>query len=533
MKSEKKFWLTAVAAYTVAWGWSFFFANAYFWDDWGSFFGKTPEEHAQSWAGQEKHFLNPYINPILFNLGLWSFRVLIFALMFGAGVLVYKIITHSKLFSVGQCQFFTLVFLLLPVNHARFSIQTFEYSFSYFFFFLGWYLLLLRKRVWRVLALVALLITIGTPSFATFFLLPLANLFYLERPRSVKDFFKWMLRYTDIYFLVVGFALYFRTRDLGDNVEKFGLSKFGLFYSLLFGLVLIVMTYLFFNRKRKTGSITRRQIYIFSGAILIWLGTIPYWSVGYDPIRALPEVFQLHAGARIQAGEWFTFSMSILKLIAGFVVGFLLLTIIKKKSKFSPVLIPNIFMALYLVNNYFVGPMEWDSRLQLLWPLGLSLIAVGLFEFVPLKFRQQNAIALVVVLTLMSSLISSEYFVDSLKQRALISEIQTNVADYGDRQVIISEYKNLLNARDRKYRAAEWSGIVNSALSGDDGVVGSAIALKDDQSCPVSYRGIALYPRVKSSFFESLIKRKVEIEIGRIDLPVRGNSPAIRACPER
>lgn len=55
--------------------------------------------------------------------------------MFGAGVFAYKIILRSKMFSVMQCRLFALVFLLLPVNHARFSIQTFEYSFAYFFFF--------------------------------------------------------------------------------------------------------------------------------------------------------------------------------------------------------------------------------------------------------------------------------------------------------------------------------------------------------------------------------------------------------------
>ena len=79
----------------------------------------------------------------------------------------------------------------------------------------------------------------------------------------------------------------------------------------------------------------------------------------------------------------------------------------------------------------------------------------------------------------------------------------------------------------------EWSGIFNKALVGDDNVIKTFIALKDDQTCPVSYRGGALYPRVTSSFFESLFNRRVDVEVGRIDLPVAASGPAIRACPER
>lgn len=87
----------------------------------------------------------------------------------------------------------------------------------------------------------------------------------------------------------------------------------------------------------------RSQILIYSSIALVWLGTVPYWIVGYDPARGLPDVFQLHAGARIQAGEFFTLSMSILKLFAGIVGGLAILFVIKKKSRHSGLIVPNIF----------------------------------------------------------------------------------------------------------------------------------------------------------------------------------------------
>ena len=531
MKSEKSFWLTAATTYTIAWGWSFLFANAYFWDDWASFFGKTANEAFDLGFYDEKHFLNWVINSFLLNFGIWAFRFAIFVLMFGAGVFAYKIILRAKLFSEAQCRLFALVFLLLPVNHARFSIQTFEYSFAYFFFFLGWYLVLLRKPVWRIAALICFLVAIGTPSFLTFMILPLINLFYLDKPRDIKQISRWLIRNADIFALVIVFALFFRTSQ--GEIEKYGASSYGLLYSVSLGLAFACFAFVTLRRRRKNSLPMRNQIVVLSSIALVWLGTVPYWMVGYDPARGLPDVFQLHAGARIQAGEYFTLSMSVLKLVGGIVVGLLVFYIIKRKSRHSGLIIPNIFVVLYLLNNYFVGPLDWDSRLQLLWPLGLALLAVGLIEFVPMNLREINASLLVVVLTVVTALMSAEYYVDSLKQEAVIEAVRQDVQDIDGRSVLVSEFKNKLNARDRTYRVGEWSGIVNKALVGDDNVIKTFIALKDDQSCPVSYRGVALYPRVKSSFIESLFKRRVDVEVGRIDLPVVASGPAIRACPER
>lgn len=531
MKLERNFWLSAAVAYTIAWGWSFFFANAYFWDDWASFFGKTPEDPFDLGYYEEKHFLNPIINSFLLNFGIWAFRLAIFVLMFGAGVFAYKIILHSKLFSVAQSRFFVLVFLLVPVNHARFSIQTFEYSFAYFFFFLGWSLVILRKPVWRIFALISFLIAIGTPSFLTFMVLPLVNLYFLEMPRDKRQIAKWLIRNADIFALVIVFALFFRTSQ-GD-VEKYGANSYGLLYSISLGLAITIFAFVTLRCRFKRSLPMRNHILIFSAIALVWLGTVPYWIVGYDPVRGLPDVFQLHVGARIQADEFFTLSMSALKLVGSISIGLLMLFAIKKKSRNSGLIIPNIFIVLYLLNNHFVGPLEWDSRLQLLWPLGLALLAVGLIEFVPSQLREKNASLLVVVLTAATALISAEFYVDSLKQEAIIEEVRQDVQDLDGLTVLVIEYKNKLNARDRTYRVGEWSGIVNKALVGDDNVIKTFIALKDDQSCPVSYRGVALYPRVNSSFLKSLFSRRVDVEVGRIDLPVVAPGPAIRACPER
>jgi hypothetical protein len=533
MKSEKSFWTLAAITYTIAWGWSFFFANAYFWDDWAFFFGVSPEEHAQLWAGEEKHFLNQLVNPFLLEYfaGVWVFRLLIFVFMFGAGVLAYKIILRLNFFPKGQCQLFTLVFLLVPVNHARFSIQTFEYSFSYFFFFLGWFLLLLGKPLLRLCALGAILIAIGTPSLTIFLLLPLANLLYLEQPKSPMKVFIWLIKNADIFFLVGAFAVFFKATQ-GD-VKKYNPSAYGILYSILLGVFLGIASLLYLRHRRQKSLSIRQQVIVCSGLALIWLGMVPYLAVGYNPFNALPSVFRPRVAGKLQAGQYFDLSLSLLKVVAILLLAFLLLYLIKQFVGLENIVIPNFLLILYLLNSYLVGPLDWDSRLQLLWPLGLALVMVGLFESIPSHLYQKNSVAVIISLTLLTSLISAEYYVDSLKQKALIAGIQTEVKGVDNGVYFVREEQNLLNARSRTYREYEWNGIISSALDEDN--ISSKIlsGLDGEQSCPDSKVCLVIYPRVTSSFIGSLIRRRVDIEIGCSDLSIVPNSFDINACPER
>jgi len=512
MRSDKSFWITAIATYTIAWGWSFLFANAYFWDDWHSFFGKTPQEHAQFWGGSpKKHFLNPIINPFLLTQfsGVWIFRVLVFAMMFGAGVFVYKIISRIHFFPRESCQFFTLVFLLVPVNHARFSIQTFEYSFSVFFFFLGWYLILLRKPVWRLCSLGAFLIAIGTPSLSVFMVLPLINLYFEDQPRSIRSFLIWLTKHIDVYILVIVSMIFYKSVDNGTS--QYTTRTSGIVYSILFGCV--IFAYLFLLLSRKQSRPIRQQTLISSAIALIWLGTIPYWIIGYNPIKALPNIFQLYAGARIHDGEYLLLMISVFKLVATIFIGFLVLYLSSKVRNIGSLITSNLLIFLYLINTYFVGPMQWESRLQLLWPLGLALLSLGLFEKIPIRFHRKNTFALVIMLTFVTSLISAEYYVDSLKQRALVSEIQTVLKNPNGKVLIVTENGYSLNARQRTYRNYEWSGIINSAIHDDRNTLKTVVILDDDLTCTIFIRCVALHATVKSSFFQVLISRHVDIEI--------------------
>ncbi|MFM8776638.1 MAG: hypothetical protein ACKOEH_07130, partial [Actinomycetota bacterium] len=121
-------------------------------------------------------------------------------------------------------------------------------------------------------------------------LLPLVHLFYQDRPRlAVRPLLAWTLRQTDVILLVLLFAVFFKTSQ--GEVEKYGITKYGLFYSFFFIIVFGTISFLLI-RRRKRKSISNRRLYMICGGVaLVWLATVPYWIIGYDPVRGLPDFF--------------------------------------------------------------------------------------------------------------------------------------------------------------------------------------------------------------------------------------------------
>lgn len=501
-------WAIAIILYTISWGWSFLFLNSFFWDDWVFYFNKTPAEHGAMWAGQEKHFINPFLNPLLLRIGIWPFRVLVFMFMLGAGVCLFRIARKSGFFSLTECKLLSLIFILVPINAARYAVQTFEYSFSYFFFFLGWYLLVGgRSRYTRLLAPLALALAIGTPSLLAFYVLPLIDSLWKARPRSKREVWQWAKRHADILILPFAFAVLFRGSQGVD--QKYGISKFGLLDSIVSGIILLcVIGYVF--RKHWNGGLVKRQtLLIVAGVTLVWLATIPYWSIGYNPIEEwVPGIIS------IRARDWFDPLDHITQVggVALVLVALIVFSRLKFQSKGTIVFV--VSTCLFVFSNYQVGPLDWNSRVQLMWPLGLAVVAIGLLVGVPSRYQRACQVFLLAGVVATSAAIGAEYYVDSLKQDALIESIGKLESQAGSIQVVVFEDGKKLNARERSYREYEWSGIVNSAFPGRDPALVVLRALSIDyDSCPVIENSVLIVPTITSSRLSALLHRKVELKL--------------------
>ncbi|MCX6531467.1 MAG: hypothetical protein NTY54_03985, partial [Actinobacteria bacterium] len=80
-----------------------------------------------------------------------------------------------------------LLFLVIPVYHARVSGAVFYYSFCYFLFFLGWVMIVRCNKIWsRTLALLAIFLSLHTESLLFFVLLPFANFLWLNKVKLLS-----------------------------------------------------------------------------------------------------------------------------------------------------------------------------------------------------------------------------------------------------------------------------------------------------------------------------------------------------------
>jgi hypothetical protein len=513
-------WFLAAILYTISWGWSFLFLEAYFWDDWVFFYNRTPAEHAALWAGEEKHFINPWLNPLLLELGLWSFRVLAFLFMFGAGVCLFQIVKKLGFFSLNECKLLSLIFILLPINPARYSVQTFEYSLSYFFFFLGWYLLVCKpNRFLRLLVPLALALAVGTPSLLVFCALPIIDSLTKAHPKSRSEITRWILRHIDLFVVPLAFGILFR--DSQGTSQKYGVSKFGLLDSIMSGVILLFVIGFVLRKHWSSDQAKRIAVLVTAGITLVWLATIPYWAIGYNPIQEwVPGIFS------IRARDWFS-PLSHLTQIGGIGLAVLAFIIISKvRFQNKGVLVFYLTVGIFLFSNYQLGPMDWDSRIRLLWPLGLAVVAIGLLGAVPLQFQRVSQIILLIGLVATSATISAEYYVDSLKQNALIESIGRLDNLPESAVIVVYESDRKLNARERKIRNYEWSGMVNSAFPNrtTELVVVTAKEI-DVLSCPVIENAVLLSPTIMSSRLSALLKRKVAL---KIDLKFED----IHVCPD-
>ena len=145
------------------------------------------------------------------------------------------------------------------------------------------------------------------------------------------------------------------------DVKKYNPSTYGILYSILLGVFLGIASLLDLRHRRQKSLSIRQQVIVFSGLALIWLGMVPYLAIGYNPFNALPSVFRPSAAGKLQAGQYFDLSLSLLKVVAVLLFAFLLLYLIKQFVRLENIIIPNFLFVLYLLNLYFVFRNKFSS----------------------------------------------------------------------------------------------------------------------------------------------------------------------------
>jgi len=524
-------------------------ANQYFWDDWWIKSQVGLADQVNYWADGAKHPLNPWIYFALLHAGPWLFQLFTFLSTLAGAWALGRIAGEGNLIPASLVPWTRLLFLVLPVYHARFSIAVFEYSLALSFVLVAW-ALLLGSESWTVRSVAGLLLcfAIGVPSLALFFPILYCHLLYSSvLHRRTSSFLAIALKNSFVLVIPVAYALVFSVvLDTRDRYEPSvgTLVEFGRLFAtlLLLGVLLVTLV-----RRLMPSKLRSISMAVVAG-LGACLGLLPYFAVGYNPLSDfLP--WRMREVARISMGSRF---LAILVIETAVLA---VLAMYWRRSK-TPAgsLSAWIILASPAVGFSFLtfvfGPLDWESRLwNLSWPV-LALFFGLVIAVAPVSHQRLVASLQVAVLLTSSMVISSEYVADALKQRAFVAAVDdvirdrvslaiqtrdtlsevlvmSDLAGYREKALgSLARYEAIVlvdatpttsnvNARFRNYRRYEWAGLLGEGLRVDPRTLyvldGGDVPRRPNSKCDTEIPAIVVAPTVKSSRLEVLLGRSARV----------------------
>ena len=405
-------WKKCTLLYLASYGLMFFFLKTYFWDDWYIYFDRTDKE-VESLLRQHTDLpirsfieLNIFGNrPELFHLG-------ILVCYFLAGWCLFHILGTLKFLSNAQVEVITILFLVLPINSARVAMIDFAYGLSLASFFAGWYFLVTKKsRVSACLAFVLFICSFfSTASMLVFFMIPVTHRTYLrfigDSVNKSRTIIFWAVwaSTAPLYWFVS--RRFFPPQ--GIHLVMYSLQKSGTARALILFILccLIMGWYLKIGLRDEEDS--NRYLLICLGLVITAIGAAPY----------------IVAGHLVDASAWML--------------------------------------------NFVPRASQWDSRHQLLLGLGLSTLIAGILGEINSTFKRRLVRVLIGMFVLLNLTYMHSYFLDSMKQKEVISAIEANPEMKNARVIMIYDLTtDRYNARGRDIRSYEWDAMFSSIYHDD------------------------------------------------------------------
>ena len=424
-------WVSAIVLYTLSWGWSLLRPNTLYWDDWSDVFQRDNFYLRQVLVDSGRPPWEGVVEGLLLQMGPWSVRIAVFLMFFIVSLLLFEISRATCVLSVNRLKLLVVLFLAIPVNHARVSLIVFQYASSYFLFYLGWFVLVRSKSAKSfVLACVILFLSFKTHSFLFFVLLPFLHFAWLNKI-ELLDFKKLNRRHLQVAAIAIMPLAYVVARSLfwpptKDWTDYHHVTSAGLRVALLPIVIGLVPLILIAIRKAKNLSVNFGLTLLVVGFLVTALALFPYFAgelyVGYAGRPAYLTVFEFRA--------------------------------------------------------------DWRSRHQLLMPLGLALSVVGLNELFNWHKKNIVFVATIALSVTLNMFWGSQYFLMSHKQEQLVELFKTTE---GKVEIASVEDQTLrFNGREATFRGYEWNGFMTLAGISTDRLgcealpSGSALILKSD-----------------------------------------------------
>lgn len=503
----------------LPWVWIIPF-NQYFWDDWAIAPNLGWQDQTDYWELGAKHFGNPLVYFLLLPIGPWIFHTLIIASSVFGAFSLSQVVSKIPIANELCVRWSGPLFLVIPVFHARFSIATMEYSLALTALLSAWALLVNKRTLIAKISAIALLIyAIGVPSLAIMFPFIWLHMTWLTKnSKSFRENFINGLKSSYVLTIPGLFAIFFM--KIINTEGKYRASRDGLIdwsndfiRFFLVTVIFIALVYRFRKRYLTSWLIVSVTLH------LIYLALFPYFAVGYKPLYDF-QPWTMRDDLR----DEFFLRLTLFFLLSAvvFVVSYLCRQqlALRKLGIFETLLFS--FVTIFAAMSIGFGPMDWESRHWLVaWPT-LVVFAISIASRANQILQKSLFPAMFTVFLVSSVLISGEYFVDTLKQRALVSLAEeeldgffrTNSAESPLILLKTAESTEKLNARFRSYRSYEWQGIISHGLNRLSRPV---VILPIDGfrknlavECPYPIEAILIEPKVRASVFAALTQFKVD-----------------------
>jgi hypothetical protein len=401
-------WKTATVLYTISWGWLFIVRDSLWSDDWDEFKFRDLTDFDYGAFG-----FAPWknLNILMFdNFGPAFLRVAVFSLFFLSCLFVYKILDRVSFIDSWQRPAISLLFLLLPFNTPRVALYTFYFSLSYCLFFAAWYLLVaFHSRRSKFLACVLFFLSFQMFTMLVFFVLPVLSHFILNGRVNIGGAKKWLHENLFLILLPIAYwilrSLFWPSSRSYHELTENKVSSF-LRFMTLFLLMIVGLLTLY---RRLESSYKKAVLLLLVGLFSMFVGYVPYLIYG----------------------------------LAGYGFG-----------------VPSN----YLITMF--GRSDWFSRHQILQPLGLSILLIGLISLLPSiagKVKSWTVGAILSISVVFNIAFGFEYVVDHSKQTSIVAALAAKPNSTAGDEIQMVDQTAFLNARQRSYRERDWLGLIGLA----------------------------------------------------------------------
>ena len=405
---SKTHFMQFIILYLIAHGGILFISQAIYWDDW-TLFNMHPELILDMFkqAGAFGNFIG-HLHVVLLSIGPWFYKIMVLGLIFFTGMFVLQILSKQDWINESERYYIVLFFLITPCVAARIALIDFPYILSVFFFFMAWSIM----EKFRILALSLFFLSFITQSLLVFYLLPILDWYNRDLKNTAQNgSIRWVLSKID--FLILPF-LWFAIKNV---------------YFKPYGM------YAGYNESYH------------------WKNLIS------SPFIMLMDLLKVNI------------NLPITLLIFGFFLFYKKMPKPQFSYKHNRMIYVGLFALLLAVFPYMILGLvptfeEWSSRHQLLMPLGLSLIFVGLISLTESNDNRKTYIAFLIAISLFLNFKNYfDFFVDWKKQKSLV-EFITHSKEIQTSSLILFDDKTS-NALNRRYRFYEWNGILKLALNNE------------------------------------------------------------------